>query len=286
MREYGQVQCAFWIDPELQSLSDEAVLLAVYLMTGPHSNGLGCYRVPDGYIQADRGWTPGTIKKAFGELSRKGFAYRCESTGFVIMPAFLRWNPITNANVATAREREFGLVPKTFEHYSVLVQSLIEHGKHWGKGFLNHLETLCEGFGEGYGKQEHDPDHDPEQDQEEESAEQDSPPPDDPVVVLIPLNTGDEFPVTESKARELAELYPAVDVPQALRNMRGWCLANPRRRKTKSGVLDFITSWLARDQNRGPARPPAKTQGHQRRGGFQEIDYDAEAREAGFREVI
>lgn len=158
MREYGQIQCAFWIDPELQSLSDEAVLLAVYLMTGPHSNGLGCYRLPDGYIQADRGWTPETIKKAFGELSDKGFAYRCERTGFVIIPNFLRWNPITNANVATAREREFYLVPKTFEHYSLLVQSLIEHGKHWSKGFLNHLETLCEGFGkqEQEQEQEHD----------------------------------------------------------------------------------------------------------------------------------
>lgn len=284
MREYGQIQCAFWIDPELQSLSDEAVLLAVYLMTGPHSNGLGCYRLPDGYIQADRGWTPGTIKKAFGELSEKGFAYRCESTGFVIIPNFLKWNPITNANVATAREREFYLVPKTFEHYSLLVQSLIEHGKHWSKGFLNHLETLCEGFGKQEQEQEHDQEQ--EQDQEEESAEQGSPPPDDPVVVLIPLNTGEEFPVTETKVRELAELYPSVDVPQALRNMRGWCIANPKRRKTKSGVMDFITSWLARDQNRGPTRAPTKGQSGQRRSGFGEIDYEAEAREMGFREVI
>lgn len=284
MREYGQIQCAFWIDPELQSLSDEAVLLAVYLMTGPHSNGLGCYRLPDGYIQADRGWTPGTIKKAFGELSEKGFAYRCESTGFVIIPNFLKWNPITNANVATAREREFYLVPKTFEHYSLLIQSLIEHGKHWSKGFLNHLETLCEGFGKQEQEQEHDQEQ--EQDQEEESAEQGSPPPDDPVVVLIPLNTGEEFPVTETKVRELAELYPSVDVPQALRNMRGWCIANPKRRKTKSGVMDFITSWLARDQNRGPTRAPTKGQSGQRRSGFGEIDYEAEAREMGFREVI
>lgn len=92
--------------------------------------------------------------------------------------------------------------------------------------------------------------------------------------------------MTETKVRELAELYPSVDVPQALRNMRGWCIANPKRRKTKSGVMDFITSWLARDQNRGPTRAPTKGQSGQRRSGFGEIDYEAEAREMGFREVI
>lgn len=287
MREYGQIQCAFWTDPELQSMSDEAVLLAAYLMTGPHSNGLGCYRLPDGYVQADRGWSSGTIKKAFAELSANGFAYRCERTGFVLIPNFLRWNPAANPKVSTAREREFNTVPKTFEHYSTLIQSLIEHGKHWREGFRNHLETLSKGYREGYAKQDPiriEPEQDPTR--EEECAEQSSPPPDDPVVCLIPLNTGDEFPVTESTTRELAELYPAVDVPQALRNMRGWCLANPKRRKTRGGVMAFINSWLSREQNRGPARAPAQGKGGMRRGGFGDIDYEAEAREMGFGEVI
>ncbi len=285
MREYGQIQCSFWIDPDIQNLSDGAARLAAYLLTGPHSNGIGCYRLPDGYVMADFGWSKEKVSKAFEELFQIGFCERCESTDFVLIPRFLRWNQITNGNVASAREKEFDTIPRRSSIYQRLCDALLTYGKHLSKDFRNRLETLSK----GYGKQDPtlpNPEPDPEPTQEEESAEQGSPPPDDPVVALIPLNTGEEFPVTETKARELAELYPSVDVPQALRNMRGWCIANPKRRKTKSGVMDFITSWLARDQNRGPARVPARSQGGQRRGGFGEIDYEAEAREMGFLEVI
>ena len=33
--------------------------------------------------------------------------------------------------------------------------------------------------------------------------------------------------------------------------MAGWLDANPKRRKTKQGILRFVTSWLAREQDKG-----------------------------------
>lgn len=48
MREYGSVQTQFWPDLALQNLSTHAKLLAVYLLTGPHTNMLGCFRLPTG----------------------------------------------------------------------------------------------------------------------------------------------------------------------------------------------------------------------------------------------
>ena len=50
------------------------------------------------------------------------------------------------------------------------------------------------------------------------------------------------------------ELYPAVDVMQELRNMKGWCQDNPRKRKTKKGIRRFVGSWLAREQDKGGTR--------------------------------
>lgn len=47
------------------------------------------------------------------------------------------------------------------------------------------------------------------------------------------------------------ESYPAVDVEQELRSMAAWADANPTRRKTRNGVVRFITSWLTREQNKG-----------------------------------
>lgn len=72
-----------------------------------------------------------------------------------------------------------------------------------------------------------------------------------PPVVTLPLNTGEEFPVTVEQVDEFSELFPAVDVPQQLRAMRAWLLANKPKRKTKTGILRFVTSWLSRDQDRG-----------------------------------
>ena len=74
-----------------------------------------------------------------------------------------------------------------------------------------------------------------------------------PSVVELPLNDGSEYGVTEKQCREWAELYPSVDVPQQLRNMRGWLLSNKERRKTKRGINRFITNWLSREQDRGRA---------------------------------
>lgn len=72
------------------------------------------------------------------------------------------------------------------------------------------------------------------------------------VVCLIPLNDGSEYEVMKPLADELAKLYPAVDVPQTLNEIRGWNLANPTRRKTKRGIVGHLNSWMSREQNRGP----------------------------------
>lgn len=71
-------------------------------------------------------------------------------------------------------------------------------------------------------------------------------------VAYIPINDGTEFGVSPDLAAELSKLYPAVDVPQTLNEIRAWNLANPQRRKTKRGVLQHINSWLSKEQNRGP----------------------------------
>ena len=74
-----------------------------------------------------------------------------------------------------------------------------------------------------------------------------------PAVIALPTNTGDGFPVTAEHVSEWAGLYPAVDVMQELRKMRGWLLSNPKKRKTAGGMLRFVNNWLAKEQNRGGA---------------------------------
>lgn len=69
------------------------------------------------------------------------------------------------------------------------------------------------------------------------------------VIERIPMIGGEEFDVRESFTAELGRLYPNVDVPATLRQMRGWCIGNPTKLKTPRGIRKFITGWCERDQN-------------------------------------
>lgn len=73
----------------------------------------------------------------------------------------------------------------------------------------------------------------------------------------IPLVDGTEYQVPIRELDEWRIAYPAVDVPQELREMRVWCMANPTKRKTRRGAPAFAVKWLAKAQD---------TPSHHRRG--------------------
>lgn len=75
-----------------------------------------------------------------------------------------------------------------------------------------------------------------------------------PTVISLPATQGHEVSITEADVSEWIQAFPAVDVPQQLRAMRQWLLANERNRKTAKGMRKFVVSWLTRDQDRGGVR--------------------------------
>ena len=76
----------------------------------------------------------------------------------------------------------------------------------------------------------------------------------DEIFITIPLIDKSEHHVLKADVDSYAELYPAVDVKQELRGMKGWCQANPTKRKTRKGISRFINNWLARTQDKGGSK--------------------------------
>lgn len=74
-----------------------------------------------------------------------------------------------------------------------------------------------------------------------------------PPVATLSLNTGEEYPIFQGDVDGWSVLYPAVDIMQELRKMKGWIDTHPQKRKTKRGIGAFITGWLSREQDRGGA---------------------------------
>ena len=90
--------------------------------------------------------------------------------------------------------------------------------------------------------------------------------PEQHTVIFLPLVGQKEHAITSADVQEWAELYPAVDIVQELRKMRGWLLARPKQRKTANGIYRFCTGWLAKEQDKGgharasPERPAAPSE--------------------------
>jgi hypothetical protein len=98
-----------------------------------------------------------------------------------------------------------------------------------------------------------------------------------PILTLI-LNTKEEYPITQELINGWNELYPAVDVLQQLKNMKGWLISNPGRRKTKKGILRFVNSWLAKEQDKGqrPQQNNRKLADKSNRSNFEQREYSSD----------
>ena len=95
-----------------------------------------------------------------------------------------------------------------------------------------------------------------------------------PPVIFLPLNDGTEYPVSREQCHEWAGLYPAVDVIQQLRQMRAWLIANPRKKKTKSGINRFIVTWLSKEQDRGGVYGKEESRGQQGKPEYRNVGRD------------
>lgn len=142
MRIYGSIQISFWENSEIQSLSDQSKLLAIYLLTGPHSNMLGCFRLPDGYIAEDLQWDNQNTKNSFQQLSKIDFLTRDLSSSWVVVHHFLKWNPIQNPRQGVGVKKLFDIIPTQSMVFKPLLNSLLMYGKYLDKEFVDRLQTL------------------------------------------------------------------------------------------------------------------------------------------------
>ncbi len=146
----------------MRRVSDDARLLALYLLTGQHTNMIGCFRLPDGYVSEDLAWTPERVSKGFDELSANGFATRDSSSKWVLIRNFLTWNSVENPNQGIAALRLFDQVPDASTVKPELARVLASAISHIGIAKLKGSERVLEPFLNQEQEQE--------QDQEEDSS--------------------------------------------------------------------------------------------------------------------
>lgn len=69
---------------------------------------------------------------------------------------------------------------------------------------------------------------------------------DPPPAAEIPLKNEEMYPVTEADIAHLQESFKGIDVLAEIKKAAIWCENNPAKRKTRAGVMKFLTNWLLR----------------------------------------
>lgn len=146
MQRYGRLFTGFWTSPDIVGQPVETKLLGAHLLSSPHGNMIGCFRVPVAYVVEDLRMGSETVSKGFRNLSEKGFLTYDSGLSWVLIRKFLKWNPIENPNQGKAAAKLFEQVPQNSSVYAPLVQMLKENPANFPSDLLNRLETLPEPF--------------------------------------------------------------------------------------------------------------------------------------------
>lgn len=111
MRDYGKIHNGFWTGETLKGLSGDAKLLAAYLLSSPHTNMIGCFRLPDAYACDDLEWTSERLRNGFETLSQAGFVRYDARTKWVWIVNFLSFNKPENPNQWKAAAKLTASIP-------------------------------------------------------------------------------------------------------------------------------------------------------------------------------
>lgn len=137
---YYRVSPRFWSRAEQKGWSDDAKLLALYLLTGPHRTTEGLYRLPKKYAQADLEWSRERFDQPLAELIHDGFCDYDEDAQVVLVSGAMRYQACANENMAKAAVKRLKELPET---------RLARNFQQLAERFDQRLhEQLPEGFGE------------------------------------------------------------------------------------------------------------------------------------------
>lgn len=123
---YGKVKETFWTSKTVLSFTDDAKLLALYFLSGPHRNIIGCMRVPNGYILEDLRWSADRVAAALKVLIDKKWLCR-DGDGWTLVCNQLEHDPIKHTNHVTAAVALANQIPHDSPIYIPFAEKFAAH---------------------------------------------------------------------------------------------------------------------------------------------------------------
>lgn len=115
MRDFVKLSPTFWTGRTGRALREahpSAQLLALYLISSPHVNYIGIYRLPLTYIAADLGWTIEHVHDIFENVKWSGFAEYDRVSEIVWITEAAKWQI---GDELKTGDKRIGAVQREFE---------------------------------------------------------------------------------------------------------------------------------------------------------------------------
>lgn len=247
MRTYGKVSPKLWTGNLGRSLRGNAMAqaLAVYLVSGPHANMIGLYRLPLAYAALDLGHSEAAMLKAMAVLEKARYCVYDADTERVWVVEHLR-HELGGERLKGGDKRLKGIQRELDENaVSKLAAQLAAH-------YLIDWDSCpLQAPSESLRSQEQEQEHEQEQAQEHVYSPEPPAASEPPVMTFPTVGESAEWVLTRGHVANLRESYPTLDVLAECRKALGWVRADERRRKTPRGMPKFLFGWMGRTQDRG-----------------------------------
>jgi uncharacterized phage protein (TIGR02220 family) len=128
MAEYAKLYKKLWTNSKFMTLSDDAKLLWIYIISSPHSSCSGVYRLSKGYIMGDLKWEAKRLAKAFDSLLAKEMIKYDPDVEVILIPSWFEHNVIVSKTQLTKAEMELEELPQTIlaQEFNAIIEALPE----------------------------------------------------------------------------------------------------------------------------------------------------------------
>jgi hypothetical protein len=109
---YRKISVRMWNDREFMSLSNDAKLIWVYILTCPAMLPFGAMRATMAGMAEELGMEPKGFREGFQELLGKGLAKHCPKALCLVVPKFIQHNMPENPNVITSWRESIHMAPE------------------------------------------------------------------------------------------------------------------------------------------------------------------------------
>jgi len=245
MRDYSAVVPTFWTGKtgrEIRALGPECQVIALYLLTSPHSNMIGLYYLPKLFIAHETGLTIEGASKALVSLSKAQFCTYDEESETVFIHEMARYQ--IGADLVATDKRVKGVENelKKFHNNPLLNAFLKRYAEPYHLDFDDEEPSPIEAPSKPLRSQDRTG-------QEQDRTGQEEAPSANHhgnVSFVLNMQGGKQYVVPQEIIDAARTAYPLVDIDREIKRAAAWLISNPTKRK--KDAPRFLNNWFKTTQ--------------------------------------